>query len=66
MCIVEEASNDLLDAFFVGFVKFGTCVDWVSSLIFLSILDRIWVLWAMLWLCSAGCGCSYRSNFLAM
>ncbi len=36
---------------FVGFVKFGACVDRVSSLIVLSVLDRIWVVQAMLWLC---------------
>ncbi len=51
MCIVEEASNDLLEAFFVGFIEFGTCVDWVSSLIVLPIIDRIWVVWAMLRFC---------------
>ncbi len=48
MCIVEEASNNLSDAFFVGFVEYGICVDWVSSLIVLSILDRVWVVRAML------------------
>ncbi len=52
MCIVEEASDNMLDAFFVGFVKFETtCVNWVSSLIVLSILDRVWVVRAMLRLC---------------
>jgi hypothetical protein len=50
-CIVEETSDDLLDAFFVGFVKFGTCVNRVSSLIVLSILDRVWVVQAVLQLC---------------
>ncbi len=51
VCIVEEASNDLLDVIFVGFIEFGTCVDWVSSLIVLAILDWIWVVGAMLQLC---------------
>ncbi len=51
MCIVKEASDILLNAFFVGFVEFGTCVNWVSSLIVLSILDKVWVVRAMLQLC---------------
>jgi hypothetical protein len=51
VCIVKDASKKLLNVFFVGFVKFGTCVDWVSSLIVLSILDRVRVVRAMLWLC---------------
>ena len=51
MYIVKEAFDNLLNAFFVGFVKFGTCVDWISSLIVLSILDKVRVVWAMLRLC---------------
>jgi hypothetical protein len=50
-CIVEEASNNLLDVFFVGFVKFGTCVNRVSSLIVLAILDWILFVGAILRLC---------------
>jgi hypothetical protein len=38
-CIVEEAPHDLLDAFLVGIITFGTCVDWVDSLIVLAIFD---------------------------
>jgi hypothetical protein len=49
--IVEEASKNLLYAFLVGVLKFGTCVDRVSSLIVFVILDWIWVLGAILQLC---------------
>ncbi len=40
-----------MGAFFVGLDELGYCVNWVSSLIVLLILDRIWVVWAMLQLC---------------
>jgi hypothetical protein len=50
VCMVEEASNDLLE-FLVGIVRFETCVDRVSSLIVLAILDWIQVVGAMLQLC---------------
>ncbi len=33
MCTVKEASDNLLNAFFVDFFEFGTCVNWLSSLI---------------------------------
>ncbi len=38
MCIVEEASNNLLDELIVVVVEFGACVDWVNSLIVLPYL----------------------------
>jgi hypothetical protein len=50
MCIVEETSNDLLDASLVGIVKFGTCVNLVGGLIVFALLDWIWVVGAVLWL----------------
>ncbi len=50
-CIVEEASNNVLDALFVGVVEFGSCVDRVNSLIVLAKLDWIWIVGAMLRLC---------------
>jgi hypothetical protein len=58
--IVEEAPNDLLDAFLVGTIKFGTCVDQVNSLIVLAIFDWIRIVRTI-----SGWGCSYRSNCLA-
>ncbi len=48
MCVVQEASDNLLNVFFVCFIEFGTVVNWVSCLIALSILDRVWVVGAML------------------
>ncbi len=51
MCVVQEASDNLLNAFFECFVEFGTGVDWVSSLIVLSILDRVRIVGAMLRFC---------------
>jgi hypothetical protein len=61
-----ESSNNLLNAFFVGFVKFGTCVTWVSSLIVLLSCPYLIGFGLYGQCCSfVGCGCSYRSNCLA-
>ncbi len=46
--VVEEAADNLLDAFFAGFVEFGTGVAGYCVLIVFAILDGIWAVGAML------------------
>ena len=40
--------KQFFECVFVCFVEFGTGVNWVGSFIVLSILDRVWVVGAML------------------
>ncbi len=49
MCIVKEATNDLLDAFFTSVVEEGTFIGRCGCLIVFSISDGIGGEWTMLW-----------------
>ncbi len=49
MCIIEEATNDLLDVLFTSVVKERTLVGRCRCLIDLSISDRVRRVRTMLW-----------------
>ena len=49
MCIVKEATDDLLDAFFTSIVKEGTFIGRCGCLIVFSVSDGMGGDWTMLW-----------------
>ncbi len=54
MCIIEEATDDLLDVLFTSIVKERTLVSRCRCLIVLFIIDRVRRVGAVLWLVRCG------------